>query len=442
MPERQLFSWVNIGLALLFLGLTFGLAYIPSQSDFGQIALFYFPLFALFLVLYQRSQNTQELYFFLGLAVLARGILLFGVPLLSDDIYRFIWDGRLIMAGYNPFDHLPSYYLDKEIPGINLALFEQLNSPEYFTIYPPVAQGVFAITCWIFPKSIWGASFLMKLFLLIGEVISIFLLPRLLALFHLPQKNALLYALNPLIIIEVCGNLHFEGAMISFLLLALWYLQKEKHLPSALMMALSIASKLLPLIFLPLLIRRLGWGKSFRYFVIVGFALILLFLPLINGVFLSNIGESLDLYFRRFEFNASIYYVLRWIGLQISGFNLIAYFGPALALVVLLGVFTYAFLEKNPSLVNLPLAMLFAICLYLFFTMTIHPWYTSLPIVLCLFTRFRFPIIWSGLIFMTYINYSYPQYFENLWVVGLEYSLVFGMLFLEYKEWRIWGSLD
>ncbi len=441
MQERQQFSWVNIGFALLFIGLTFALAYIPKQSDFGQIAIFYFPLFALFLLIYRRSQSNQELYFFLGLAVLARGILLFGMPQLSDDIYRFIWDGRLIIAGYNPFDHLPGYYLDQEVPGISLALFEQLNSPEYFTIYPPVAQGVFALACWIFPKSIWGAGFLIKLFLWACEIITIFLLPRLLSFFHLPKKNTLLYALNPLIIIEVCGNLHFEGAMVCFLLLAIWYLQKEKGWQSALMMALSIASKLLPLIFLPLLIRRLGWGKSLRYFLIVGVALVLLFLPLINGVFLSNIGESLDLYFRRFEFNASIYYLLRWIGWQISGFNLIAYFGPALALVVLLGVLTYAFFEKKPTLANLPLAMLFAICLYLFCTTTIHPWYTSLPIVLCLFTRFRFPIIWSGLIFLTYINYSYPHYFENLWVVGLEYVLVFGMLFLEYKEWRFWGKV-
>ena len=426
----QGFSPINLLLAFLFVGLTIGLAYFPKQSDFGQIAAFYFPLFLVYLFIFRTAKDDASLYFFLGIAILARGALLFIGPQLSDDIYRFIWDGRLLNAGYNPFDHLPAFYLDKGIPGIDQSLFDRLNSPEYFTIYPPVAQGLFAVACWLFPKSIWGAGFVMKFFLFCMEAISIWLLPRLLAFFKLPLKNTLLYALNPLILIEVCGNLHFEGAMICFLLLAIWFLIQKKNDWSAGMMALSIASKLLPLIFLPLLLRRLGWGKSMRYFILVGIVLLLLFLPLVNGVFLSNFGDSLDLYFRRFEFNASIYYLARYIGFQISGYNLIAYIGPSLAASVLLGVLLFIVLEKEPRLDNLPQAMLFAIVCYLFCTTTVHPWYTSLPIVLCLFTRFRFPILWSGLIFMTYINYSYPTYSENLWVVGIEYALVMGMLLI------------
>lgn len=417
----------HILLALFFLGFTAALAYLPQQSDFAQIITYYLPLFALALVAYRQSEESN-LYFFLGLAILARCILLFSLPNLSDDIYRFIWDGRLLNAGYNPFDQLPAYYLDKNIPGIDQVLFDQLNSPDYFTIYPPVAQGVFAISSWLFPKSIWGAGLVMKLFLLLCEVISILLLPRLLTLFKVPSKNALLYALNPLIIIEVGNNLHFEGAMICFLLLALWFFKKQQFDLSALTIALSIASKLLPLIFLPLLIRRLGWLKSFRYFAVVGAVLLLLFFPLVNGVFISNFGDSLDLYFRRFEFNASIYYLARWVGFQYSGFNLIAYIGPAMALVVFLGVGLFTLLEKNPRAASFPQAMLFAICLYLFLTTTVHPWYTSLPLVLCIFTRFRFPVLWTALIFLTYINYSYPTYQENLWIVVLEYGFVIAML--------------
>ena len=361
-------------------------------------------------------------------------MLLFSLPNLSDDVYRFIWDGRLIINGYNPFDHLPSFYIQNniEIPGINQALFSKLNSPEYFTIYPPVAQGIFAKACWNFPNNILASAMVMKFFLFLCEISSLFFIKKLLDHFQLPEKNILLYALNPLIIVELCGNLHFEAAMICFLLAAIYFFIKNKNNWSAVMMSLSIASKLLPLIFLPFLIKRLGWKKSIQNFLIVGVILTLLFLPLASSVFINNFGESLDLYFQKFEFNASIYYLLRWAGFQVVGYNLIQQLGPILALLVFFGVLAMAYYEKEPDWKNLFEKMLFAICLYFACATIVHPWYVSLPLVLCLFTRFRFPVFWSGLVFLTYINYSYDFYFENLWIVSLEYILVFGYFRYEF----------
>jgi hypothetical protein len=367
---------------------------------------------------------------------LLRFLLIFALPNLSDDVYRFIWDGRLLVNGHNPFDFLPSYYLENSIsiPGINEALFNKLNSPEYFTIYPPVAQGIFAFACWLFPNSIIGSAITMKVFLFLCEVGSLFFIKKLLDHFHLPAKNILLYALNPLIIIELCGNLHFEATMICFLLSAVFFLVKNKMTLSACSIALSVASKLLPLMFLPFLIKRLGWKKSIQYFAMVGVVIVLLFAPLLSGTFFNNFGTSLDLYFQKFEFNASIYYVIRWVGYQVVGYNWIQSTGPALAMIVLLGILTVTFLEKNFNWKNLFEKMLFAICFYLAFATIVHPWYVSLPVMLCLFTRFRFPILWSGLIFLTYINYSYDEYFENLWMVGIEYVLVFSFLIYELTK--------
>ncbi len=83
---------------------------------------------------------------------------------------------------------------------------------------------------------------------------------------------------------------------------------------------------------------------------------------------------------------------------------------------------------------TLPEEWLFAITLYLICTTTMHPWYTALPIVLCVFTKWRFPIMWSGLIFLTYVNYSYEPYRENLWVVALEYLAVAAWFAWEWKS--------
>ncbi|MEM1322104.1 MAG: glycosyltransferase 87 family protein [Bacteroidota bacterium] len=429
---------LKYGLSSLLLGLTIGLGYAVEQSDFPYIISMYALFFVAYIFIYKKA-TRQDGWFFIGLGIVLRASLLFGIPNLSDDIYRFVWDGRLLLNGINPFDHLPSYYIEQATmpEGITQNLYDQLNSPNYFTIYPPVCQAVFALSCWVFPHSILGSAILMKLFVFACEVGSLLLLVRLLPPFRSqsegpPPREVLLYALNPLIIIELCGNLHFEGPMIFFLLLALWCLQRQRYDWSAVAMALSIASKLLPLIFLPFLIQRLGWKKSLRYFIIVGALLLLFFLPLASGAFLANFGNSLDLYFRKFEFNASLYYLLRWVGFQLSGYNLIAFIGPGLALLVFINILVKAWREQNPHLSSLPLMMLFAICLYLSCTTTVHPWYASLPIVLCLFTRFRFPVLWSGLIVLTYINYSYAEYFENLWIVGIEYGLVVLFFWMEY----------
>lgn len=433
--------WVLVGILIAF---TFGLGYAVGQSDFVEIFSLYLPFFLIYLAIYYGSTTEKNIRFFLFLGIFLRLLLLFSFPNLSDDIYRFIWDGRLLINGYNPFDHLPTYYVENDlsIPGIDRDLFDQLNSPEYFTIYPPIAQGIFATAVWLFPNSIVGSALVLKLFLLACEIGSIFLLVKLLRHFELPSKNVLLYALNPLIIIELVGNLHFEAAMVFFLLLAFYLLIRALQFPkktskqfyfSALAFSISIACKLLTIIFLPFLIKRLGWKKSFQYFLAVGIFTLLLFAPLFNHLFVNNFGESLNLYFQKFEFNASIYYIVRWIGFEETGYNQIRYIGPGLAVCTILGIGLLFLFDKKRSLVTLPQKWLFAICIYLLCATTVHPWYVTLPVVLCVFTNFRFPIVWSGLIMMTYINYSYPEYFENLRMVWVEYTLV--VLYFILETW-------
>ena len=420
-PRLQLLLALGFVLAVL------ALAYLPGQSDFGLIAALYTPAFLLYLLIWRLVEGRRALFFFLVLAALLRLLLVPAFPLLSDDVYRFIWDGRLILQGINPFSYPPVYYQEagRAVPGLDAALFAQLNSPAYFTIYPPLAQATFAAACWLFPHSIAGAALAMKLPLLACEWGSLWLLPRLLLRLGLPEKNALLYALNPLILLEIMGNLHFEGAMIFFFLAGYWLLLRGRWALSAGAMAFSVAAKLLPLLFFPFWLRRLGWRRSLSYFALLGLGLLALFAPLLSEAFFVGFGNSLELYFRKFEFNGSIYYLLRWVGLQWKGFNAIAYIGPLLAVLVFCGVLLAALLDKRRDWESLPPRLLLAICLYLAFSPTVHPWYASLPIVLAALSRFRFPILWSGLIWLTYINYSYPVYRENLWVVGIEYLAVY-----------------
>lgn len=433
-----MFKWKDltpqtVGLATILAGLTIGLGYWVEQSNFFPLVGLYALFFCAYLFIYNTAKPEQVFPFWIAIAIGLRLMLVFAFPNLSDDVYRFIWDGRLWLQGQNPFNHLPTYYLEpgNELPGLSKELFNQLNSQEYFTIYPPVAQLTFVISTWLFPNSIYGSAVLMKLFLLGFEIGNLWLIRKLLNQFQLPEKNVLLYALNPLILVEITGNLHFEGGMIFFLLLGIWLLTQQQWVGSAASVALSVASKLLPLMFFPFWIRRLGLIQSIRYFILVGIVLIGLFLPLFSGAFLESFGSSLNLYFQRFEFNASIYYIFRWIGYQRVGYNMIATYGPLLSLGTVVGILLMALFDRDKSWKGLFAKMLFAITLYLAFTATVHPWYISLPLVCCLFTSYRFPVLWSGVILLTYINYSYGEYYENLWVVALEYTLVYSFLIWE-----------
>lgn len=422
-----------IGLALLLsIG---GLGYYADQAKFMGIVAFYLPAFACYFWVLKVGTKAANFKHWIAIALLARVLLVFAFPNLSDDIYRFIWDGRLWLAGENPFDQLPGYWLEKgNIPGLDQSLFDQLNSQAYFTIYPPICQFIFTTGTFLSPNSIWGASLVMKFFLLAFEIGSIFLIIDILKRLNLPKHRVFLYALNPLVIVEICGNLHFEGAMIFFFLLGVLLLLRKKDSWAALSIACSIAAKLLPLMLLPLLIKLMGWKRVLKFFLILFVCLVLLFIPLVSDVFLNNFGASLDLYFQKFEFNASIYYLVRAIGQWLSGYNLIYYLGPALAGLAALLIFRLAYLARANDYQHFFTLALLAFCTYLFLGTTIHPWYLALPIALSCFGNFRFIYGWSLLIFGTYMNYHFVPYQEQLWWVAIEYCLVFGCFYWEWKR--------
>lgn len=427
-------SWKSYLLLGMLLLAVIGLGYWADQSSFAIIAPCFGMGFLAYFIILAKPDQLINWRFWLLIGILLRIILLFGMPTLSDDIYRFIWDGRLWLVGEHPFAQLPQAYMEQkqQLPGIDLALFDQLNSPAYFTIYPPFAQGTFVVACALFFNSIFGTTLILKLILLACEIGSLLLIPKILTALNLPKYNVLIYALNPLVMVEVVGNLHYEGAMVFFFLCGMYTLIKQKYTQSAIYYALSILSKLLTILFLPFLWSRLGWRKSIPYYIGVLFLVLLCFLPLYNEAFINGFGSSIDLYFRKFEFNASVFYILRWLGYQSVGYNIIQTIGPRLGLLAVATIGLWGLFDKKTDWASFFQRALFGFCLYLFLATTVHPWYTILPIICCVFTNYRFPIIWSALATLTYINYSYPVYTENLWVLALEYSVVWIWLGVEW----------
>ncbi len=391
-----------------------------GQSDFYSL----FPIYTLaftsyFILVYKSSVNFYAL---LGLGILVRVLMLFYFPNLSDDIYRFYWDGKLIISGINPYGVLPTEAINYGIDGLTKDIFDNLNSPNYYTIYPPINQLYFTLSAWI--GDISSASIFMKFLVLVTELMGLYFVLKLLDKGNLDRRLSMIYYLNPLVVLEGVGNLHFEVVMLSFWAAGIYYSFHNKLKFGGLFFALSIGVKLLPLMLLPYFWFRLDWRQRLMFFgSLIGFS-ILIFLPMASGIAFSSFFESVDLYFRKFEFNASIYYILRWFGIQFSGYNLIKYIGPLLALIVVGGNVYIAMQKSIYTLIDFMKYALISWTLYLLLSTTVHPWYIISVVFFTIFLPIRYTVLWSYLIFMTYVNYSGIVYSENYWLLTLEYSVL------------------
>ena len=397
----------------------------------------YLLLFLLYCAIVGSDAAQLNIKFWLGASIAFRLALLFSMPELSDDFYRFLWDGRVIAAGYNPFNEVPSYYmnLSAPVPGLDEELFEKLNSKVRYSSYPPLCQLIFWISAELSPSSIFGSAVAMRAILFVFELVTLWILNKLIREFHLPAHSILLYALNPLVILEITGNLHFEGVMIFFLMLAIFLLIRKWFWFSCAAFALSVCTKLIPLLFLPQLLPYLGLKKAFMYWLTTGIITLILFMSLLSAGLLHGFSTSLGYYFQYFEFNASIYYVIRGIGQLIFGFNIIQYAGPLLALAGAIAILTISFRGVHQG-ENYTPAHLFKVmlwCLFIYFALTtiLHPWYIVTLLSISLFTRYRFPILWTGLIFLTYAGYTEYSFRENLVVVAMEYLLLLAYILYE-----------
>lgn len=312
-----------------------------------------------------------------------------------------------------------------------MSLYGHLNSPDFYSVYPPVCQFIFGLSAKLSGGNIFGNIILMRVFIMLAEFGTITLLYKLARILRYPPAVVFIYAFNPLIIIELTGNLHFEAVMIFFLLLAVYLLMRERWIWSAVSFAMAIGTKLVPLIFLPLLIKRLGWGRSLRYFAVACGTLLLLFSPFLTVPAVTNFLSSVSLFFRVFVFNASVYYVIRWVGYQTAAYSMIAISGRVLLGVSLFVIAVIAFREKKVNYRSLFSSMLFCLTAFLFFAPDVHPWYLATLLALSVFTKYKYALVWSALIVLTYAAYQTVPYSENLVLVAIEYLTVVGWLAYE-----------
>lgn len=407
------------------------IGYQATRENFTiLISVFTLSFFSLYVL--QKSKFEEKSLFRLG--IILRLLLIFSVPTLSDDYFRFLWDGFLIQDGFNPYEYKPNEIIATfNGSKIHNELYARMNSQNYYTIYPPLNQWIFYISS--FTKSIYGGIIIIRIFIVSAEIATYLIIKKILKRYNLNSSRIWWYWLNPLVIVELTGNLHGEGILTLFLLLGLYNFAKLKDLDGGILVGLSVISKLFCLMFFPILLLKVSWFRSKKILIGAITIIIIAFAPFFNWTNANHFLQSIDLYFQSFEFNSSIFNLVKWTRYELFGFNIIKTTWPILSIIafILILLISWVFRFRNRLEIFKALTLMF--CIYLFLSPIVHPWYCILPLTLSLFTNMKFMIVWSATIFLSYVIYDYnlDGNFKNT-VICVEYLVVFAVLWNDLKH--------
>ena len=427
--------WRIVTGILLLLCFEIHLLYFVKQSDFSALLLDYTGLFIVYCFLLYSCKEKLSNKFLFSLFFATRVAGLFAFPLLSDDIYRFWWDGYFNLQGFNPFQHKPNelislhpeYLQDASIKSI----YSHLNSPEYYSVYPAICQFLFLIAAKISSTNIALFAIVLKVIFTAIDFIIVIYLNKLLETFNKSNHSSLLYILNPLILIEIHGNLHFEILILLGLCLSLYFLFQNSFFKSGLWLGVSIIGKLTSGIFAPLILLYLAIkNKKSAVLFCIATAIIFLSFLIYPGKYYSNFLQSIRLYFKQFEFNSFLFRPLYQFNFNANFHELNAHLGQLLSslFMAVFGFLLISFIRKKLDFFQVIWLSLF---MYLICSASIHPWYIS---TLILLGTFCFPIstlAWSFLIVVSYAKYNtvtFP-YLGNF--IFFEYMIVIAILCYE-----------
>lgn len=446
-------------------------AYLLYAADRAAAASYLLPLLVAALA-YACAWRSLRLREAIALGLVLRLLAVFAFPLLSDDVYRFLWDGRLWGASVHPLAappaHLPAGALGEA--GVAFAkthagLLAAMNSPSYYTVYPPLAQATFAVSAALAASTYWAAVWL-KAILIVGECGLVALLWRGArcngfvehdGAGSLPPRLAVVaYWLHPLPIVELVGNAHFEGLAVLGAVGALATLGTRTSGRAATYAGLALAGgalvKLVPLIWAPAVALALlwtraaspgnaaarpgaaawAWGPALAFGSTLCLTVGLGFAALFAGADVSNFGESLDLYFRTFEFNGSLYGLARAAGQWYKGWNWIAVVGPTLSAAGAVAIVAIS-IRRGWRGRHLPTTLLWCTTVYLLCATTVHPWYFAYLVALAPLTPYRWPYVLGFAAFLSYLAYGTEAVAVPWWALCLEYLPVAAVATLEVR---------
>ena len=389
-----------------------------------------------------KEPRPSPLTFILGFALLFRAILLFSNPIQEDDFYRYLWDGKVVASGLNPYGVAPSAVEEKkegtqqyvaitERDEVFTLILARVNHPWAPTIYPPLAQGIFGIAALVAPGSLIGLRILFLAFDLSCCLLIISLLRR----SNLPACLVVVYAWSPLVVKEIMNSAHYDVAPTFFLLLALVALLHRWWKSAFVSLALAALGKLYPLLLVPLFLWRMkasaGWSRAVGGVVILSAVILAGYAPFLGAG--AGLWQGTVMFAEQWQTNSFLFPLLallawdRWAANGVVGVLLIV----TLFIVPRRHDLTddRSFLWGN-----------FVVLGVLFLLSPVgDPWYfVWLTPFLCFFPAPSW-ILLSGLLGLYYMSFyfMYHDMKETFrWIVWLEYLPFYGLLIQEWCSAR------
>lgn len=264
-------------------------------------------------------------------ALVLRAVLVLAPPAFSDDVYRYVWDGRVAGAGYNPYERAPT---DEALATLRNDEWSRINNPELQTIYPPAAQ--ISFTGW---AAVWPSSTGFKAMSAAADL-GVICLVVLLAGGSLPLRRGppgpvrgsravlagALYGLNPIACIETGMSGHLEPLALLPTLAAVLLLARSEAEPASritrcrvaagwaapVVFGLGCATKLVPALLWPVLGRR-----DWRFWVVTPAIVVAFYLPFASVG--QDLFETTGIFVRAWEGNAGAFALLKAAAARIIG---------------------------------------------------------------------------------------------------------------------------
>jgi alpha-1,6-mannosyltransferase len=185
----------------------------------------------------ERTPTKRALWLIFGIGIALRIYVLLFDPLLSSDIFRYVWDGRVQAAGINPYRYFPAH--DAVAHLRDATIFPEINRPDYaVTIYPPVAEFFFLIV-----SRIGENVTVMRLALLGCEAVSVTLIMLFLRRMERSTTRVVAYFWHPLPIWEIANSGHVDALAVALMLLGLWVALTGRAMRGAVLIALGMLVK-------------------------------------------------------------------------------------------------------------------------------------------------------------------------------------------------------
>jgi alpha-1,6-mannosyltransferase len=394
-------------------------------------------LVAVFLAIKMRpgNKNTWRMTgIIIFLAIIFRLCLIAPQPaVLSSDIYRYIWDGRVQQNGINPYLYPPAA---AELENLrDDRIFPHINRKDDPTLYPAGAQVFFRIFYMLVGDSVTGYKSIMVFF----DLLTLAVLIALLQTCRLNRARIIVYAWNPLVVFEIAYSGHLEGLVVFLMVAALYLYLMCKKIPAIIMLAVSAAVKLYPALLLAAFLNRADRVKG-----IIAFAatLILLYLPFVAAggkitgflpVYLKNPYESFNLGLKTFVMRLVPSLDYAWLSL--------------LFLVVLATAGLIVFLKEKKDFDVLRYAYILTGLLLILMPAALHPWYVVLITPFLVIYPCPAWLLFSCSVTLSYLKYTSPQGMMPDWVLWAEYlplfvSLSAGFILSKYSRREKVISLD